>query len=333
MHSEAADTDEESDTDGHANEPPAQAKASPVHTVKGATTEFSETDCQQWIEECLGITLEGALSESLRSGVVLCDLVNWMRPDTIAKVERAAKKLPAAEAAAHRDNIHSFIDALPVLEVGSQHSFEVADLFEGRNVKKVVRCVEALSKLSVSIRAREAAEAEAKQAAEKVAEEERVAAEAAAKLAKEAEEVAQAEAQAASEARAQVARTESQLQASEAAWAGERALLEAEIVQLKAAEAQHESHAVDWATERDSLRAEIAQLKMLRNAPRCDRRALSSCEIEKVVMEESERLLLLDMEAFRKAHRDEMAETNRHHANQLELLDKEKSAKIAVRIS
>eukprot|EP01043_Picozoa_sp_COSAG02_P033687 COSAG02_NODE_2313_length_9157_cov_8.540946_1_plen_477_part_10 len=62
-HSEAADTDEESDTDGHADEPPAPAKATPVHTAKGATTEFSETDCQQWIEECLGVTLEGALSE------------------------------------------------------------------------------------------------------------------------------------------------------------------------------------------------------------------------------------------------------------------------------
>ena len=89
----------------------------------------------------------GSLKASLKTGVALCDLINIIKADTIAKIERSTTKHPAALAAAHRNNINSFLEALPSLEMGLKgNGFEVADLYDDIDMSKVVHCIEALSR-------------------------------------------------------------------------------------------------------------------------------------------------------------------------------------------
>ena len=175
---------------------------------------------------------------------------------------------------------------------------------------------------------------QAKQATERAAAQERAAAEAVAKDATEAEEPTRAQPQPAGEAQEHVVAINAKLQAGEAAWANERAELQVEIDRLKAAESRRDAHAADWTRERDSLRAEIAQLK---NAAEMQRIAtaqhVAAAVTEKVAMEESEKLLLLDIKALRTAHNEQMAEASKQYESKLELLGSENSAKLIVRVS
>lgn len=179
-----------------------------------------------------------------------------------------------------------------------------------------------------------AAAVQAKQAAERAAAQQRAAAEVVAKDATESEEPTRAQPQPAGEAQEQVVGIKAKLQAGEAAWANERAELQVEIVRLKAAEARRDAHAADWTSERDSLRAEIAQLKKAAEIQRfATAQRAAAAVTEKVAMEESEKLLLLDIEALRNAHNEQMAEAAKQYESKLELLGSENSAKLIVRVS
>ena len=78
---------------------------------------------------------------ALRSGVLLCETVNQIKPGLIKKISRSAMPFP------QRENISSFIAAARSLGVAESDSFDTADLFELRNLPQVATCVLALARV------------------------------------------------------------------------------------------------------------------------------------------------------------------------------------------
>ena len=49
-----------------------------------------EREAQEWIEAVVGERFEGSFAESLKDGVILCKLINTIRPGSVAKINNPA---------------------------------------------------------------------------------------------------------------------------------------------------------------------------------------------------------------------------------------------------
>ncbi|KAH7887756.1 ras GTPase-activating protein [Phlebopus sp. FC_14] len=105
-------------------------------------------EAQQWIEGCLGEELGFGvveMEERLRNGVVLAKLVRAFQGDQVVRriYESSSSKLDFR----HSDNINYFF--VFVREVGLPECFifELTDLYEKKNLPKVIYCIHALSHL------------------------------------------------------------------------------------------------------------------------------------------------------------------------------------------
>lgn len=54
-------------------------------------SEDAECEARAWIEAVLKITLEGTLQEALKSGVVLCALLNTLKPGSVKAPSKSSK--------------------------------------------------------------------------------------------------------------------------------------------------------------------------------------------------------------------------------------------------
>jgi hypothetical protein len=102
----------------------------------------AEAEVRAWVSEVRGESLaEGEpLGDQLKSGVILCGLVNKIKPGTIGKFSKSKMPFP------QRENIKSFIDAARTLGVHDADNFETGDLFEKSNMKQVIICIQALGR-------------------------------------------------------------------------------------------------------------------------------------------------------------------------------------------
>lgn len=98
-----------------------------------AKMEGLQEEVQRWIEAVLGLEFTSDFHTFLKDGVVLCRLMNAVRPGTIKKVNKSS--LPAFQ----MDNITQFIRALREFGVAEQDLFGTVDLYEGRNLNAVLR--------------------------------------------------------------------------------------------------------------------------------------------------------------------------------------------------
>lgn len=89
--------------------------------------------------------MENSVWASLKSGVVLCQLVNCIKPGTIVRSE--AKLLPMIE----MENIQLYLTALWGMGVPSLDLFITSDLYRGENIGAVLRSVQALAVVAVGI--------------------------------------------------------------------------------------------------------------------------------------------------------------------------------------
>lgn len=92
----------------------------------------------------------------MRNGIVLAKLANWFAPGTARKIfqVRAQKNLNIRNhfyvikgsklQFRHSDNINYFFDALKVAELPQIFWFELTDLYEKKNIPKVIYCIHAL---------------------------------------------------------------------------------------------------------------------------------------------------------------------------------------------
>ena len=104
--------------------------------------EDEEGEAKSWIEAVTGEKLEGTLQEALKSGVVLCNLLNKIKPGSCPKPQN--KKLPFVQ----RENIGNYLTACGKLGIPSFESFMTVDLFEGKNMKAVVLNIHSLGRIA-----------------------------------------------------------------------------------------------------------------------------------------------------------------------------------------
>ncbi|XP_078741025.1 calponin-3-like, partial [Lampetra fluviatilis] len=98
-----------------------------------------ELELRDWIEEITGIQLNGPFNQSLRDGVVLCELINCLQPGSVKKVNHSKVNWHQLE------NLSSFIRAIQQYGMRPHDIFEANDLFESGNMTQVQSTLLALA--------------------------------------------------------------------------------------------------------------------------------------------------------------------------------------------
>ncbi|KAJ1660808.1 iqgap- protein [Dispira simplex] len=99
-------------------------------------------EAKEWIEACIQEQVPPAerLEQGLRDGVILAKLARTFDPEAVPRIFQA-EKLQFR----HSDNINAFLTAIRKLELPKLFHFEVVDLYERKNIPKVIYCIHALS--------------------------------------------------------------------------------------------------------------------------------------------------------------------------------------------
>eukprot|EP01103_Thecamoeba_quadrilineata_P016608 TRINITY_DN5593_c0_g1_i1.p1 TRINITY_DN5593_c0_g1~~TRINITY_DN5593_c0_g1_i1.p1 ORF type:complete len:570 (-),score=119.61 TRINITY_DN5593_c0_g1_i1:21-1730(-) len=100
----------------------------------------------RWISSVLQITTEvnnfTEFAEWLRDGIVLCQLVNQLKPGVIKEYHSDRSTSSKTKAL---ENLLCFLYSLLQFEIPRDHRFGPLDLFEEKNLNKVVDCLEELA--------------------------------------------------------------------------------------------------------------------------------------------------------------------------------------------
>jgi hypothetical protein len=98
-----------------------------------------EQQTRIWIETVTEETLEGDTTAALKTGVVLCRLLNCIQPRAVPKIATTASPFH------QRENLKAFLAVAEAWGVPSAELFAVDDLYDGRNMKQVYSCILSLS--------------------------------------------------------------------------------------------------------------------------------------------------------------------------------------------
>ncbi|RLN95297.1 hypothetical protein BBJ28_00012483 [Nothophytophthora sp. Chile5] len=99
-----------------------------------------EEEAQVWIEEVLSEKFLASFGDSLKDGVILCTLMNKIKPGLIPRIQNSPMPFKQME------NVSSFLRACRSLGVAEFDLFETVDLFELKNIGQVVQCIHALGR-------------------------------------------------------------------------------------------------------------------------------------------------------------------------------------------
>ncbi|CAG8441430.1 8358_t:CDS:10 [Ambispora leptoticha] len=101
-------------------------------------------EAKEWIEACVAEEIEPIveLEESLRNGIVLAKLARSFEPTVVPKIYMAPKLQFR-----HSDNINFFFLAIRKVGLPDIFWFELTDLYEKKNIPRVIYCIHALSHL------------------------------------------------------------------------------------------------------------------------------------------------------------------------------------------
>ncbi|PQE22541.1 GTPase-activator for Ras-like GTPase protein [Rutstroemia sp. NJR-2017a BVV2] len=99
-------------------------------------------EAKEWMEDILQRSIPPAvqLEEALRDGVTLAEVVEALYPDRRIRIFRHPKLQ-----ARHWDNIAQFFRFLDDIQLPELFRFELIDLYEKKNIPKVIYCIHALS--------------------------------------------------------------------------------------------------------------------------------------------------------------------------------------------
>ena len=99
-------------------------------------------EAKEWIEDIIHKPIPPIvqLEEALRDGVTLAEIVQTLHPDRTLKIFRHAKLQFR-----HSDNIALFFRFLADVDLPELFRFELIDLYEKKNIPKVIYCIHALS--------------------------------------------------------------------------------------------------------------------------------------------------------------------------------------------
>eukprot|EP01094_Clydonella_sp_ATCC50884_P029017 TRINITY_DN891_c0_g6_i1.p1 TRINITY_DN891_c0_g6~~TRINITY_DN891_c0_g6_i1.p1 ORF type:complete len:243 (-),score=88.62 TRINITY_DN891_c0_g6_i1:190-918(-) len=88
-------------------------------------------EAQEWMESVLGSPFPGDFHESLKSGVLLCELLNKLKPGTIPKINKNKMAFMQME------NISAYIECSREMGVPDHYNFVTVDLFEAKDLNAV----------------------------------------------------------------------------------------------------------------------------------------------------------------------------------------------------
>ncbi|KAI5290251.1 hypothetical protein KEM54_002059, partial [Ascosphaera aggregata] len=99
-------------------------------------------EAKEWIEDVIRQPLPAIvqLEEALRNGITLAEIVQVFYPDQPLKIFRHPKLQYR-----HTDNIALFFQFLDAVELPEVFRFEMIDLYDKKNIPKVIYCIHALS--------------------------------------------------------------------------------------------------------------------------------------------------------------------------------------------
>ncbi|XP_076847943.1 calponin 1, basic, smooth muscle, a [Brachyhypopomus gauderio] len=90
-----------------------------------------EDELRQWMQEVIGRVISNNFMEGLKDGVILCELINKLKPGSVPKINRSSLNWHKLE------NISSFIRAISEYGLKPHDIFEANDLFEDMNHTQV----------------------------------------------------------------------------------------------------------------------------------------------------------------------------------------------------
>ncbi|KAF9189282.1 hypothetical protein BGZ51_009729 [Haplosporangium sp. Z 767] len=99
-------------------------------------------EAKEWIEACINEEIDAitTLEESLRNGVVLAKLARYFDPVSVKRIfEHPVLQFK------HSDNINCLFKAMRKLKLPEIFIFELTDLYDKKNIPKVIYCIHALS--------------------------------------------------------------------------------------------------------------------------------------------------------------------------------------------
>jgi len=102
-----------------------------------------EKAVQEWIEAVTGEKFPtDDYAEALHDGILLCKLINKLKPGSISKIHTAGGPMKL------RENIALFQNAARAYGVSESELFQAVDLFEKKNIEQVTLCLFALNRLA-----------------------------------------------------------------------------------------------------------------------------------------------------------------------------------------
>ncbi|KAG0280272.1 hypothetical protein BGZ95_010710 [Linnemannia exigua] len=99
-------------------------------------------EAKEWIEACICEEIDAitTLEESLRNGVVLAKLARYFDPPSVKRIF-----VHPVLQYKHSDNINCLFKAMRKLKLPEIFIFELTDLYDKKNIPKVIYCIHALS--------------------------------------------------------------------------------------------------------------------------------------------------------------------------------------------
>ena len=104
-----------------------------------------EAEARAWIEAITGEALEGSTHEALKSGIVLCNLVNAIQPGVCPKPSKMAMPFKQME------NIGNYLAACTKLGVPANDAFQTVALFEDQDLLAVLVQITSLGRIAQKI--------------------------------------------------------------------------------------------------------------------------------------------------------------------------------------
>lgn len=104
-----------------------------------------EQEAQAWIETIVGEPFKGNFEDSLRDGILLCKLMNKLKPGIIQKIAVSGGDYKMM------DNISQFQRAATHWGVGDTDLFNANDLWDQKNIALVTQTIFAVARAVSSL--------------------------------------------------------------------------------------------------------------------------------------------------------------------------------------
>uniref|UniRef100_A0A3Q0S173 Calponin n=1 Tax=Amphilophus citrinellus TaxID=61819 RepID=A0A3Q0S173_AMPCI len=121
-----------------------QSNRASVGSLAGKYDPQKEEELRLWIEDVIGKRIGDNFMESLKDGVMLCELINVLQPGSVKKINHSSQNWHQLE------NIGNFVRAITEYGLKPHDIFEANDLFENVNHTQVQCTLIALAGMAKS---------------------------------------------------------------------------------------------------------------------------------------------------------------------------------------